>query len=88
MKAKYLFCLDKYSAIEEYYFNQYGCGFYFVLQAIDNSFENHLRHPILENDVIICKAKGKPVKQIYDICDRLKVEDFGEVVSISKDIGL
>lgn len=88
MKAKLEFCLEDFPDIEAYYLNQYGQGVYVALKAADNTLCNRERYPIMENDIVICKTMNRPIKEIYNICDKLKLEDIGEVISVSKDIRL
>lgn len=88
MKAKFEFYLEDFPDIEAYYLSQYGYGIYIALKAVDSSLCDRERYPITENDLIICKTINKPIKDIYSISDRFKVEDIGEIVSVCKDIKL
>lgn len=88
MKAKFLFCTELYPFFDNYYRQIYGDNKYAVLLALDDSLKNKNRHPICTNDLVICRLIDKPTKEIYNICDRLKVEDVGEVISVCRDIKL
>ncbi|MFV0537324.1 MAG: hypothetical protein ACK5M3_08115 [Dysgonomonas sp.] len=88
MQAKYLFRLEEYPDLELWYMSTYGCGLFIVLEALDDSFADRERHPIMKNDLLICKATIEPTRLIYEVSEDFNISDLGKITSISKDMKL